>query len=125
MEFKKDKTYTFPQMMAYGFTKENDRILADCHLYLGENSFEAVLEVTEAGFRALIRKSDDKTGGFEKICTAWLSHEAEELFLPDSFPEPVHCKLTGMAFHFVKSELEEDEFGEERIFHFAIDSAAA
>ena len=125
MEFKKDKTYTFPEMMAYGFTKEAGTILADCHLYLGENSFEALLTLGENDFKTLIQKSDDKTGAFEKACTGWFAGDAAELFLPDFFPEPVHCKLTGFAFRFDKSELEEDEFGEERIFYFSVELQTA
>jgi len=125
MEFKKDKTYTFPRMMAYGFSKEGNHVLADCHLYLGENSFEAVLWLTEPVFQTVVKQSDDKTGDFEKACTQWFAGDAPEIFLPDSFPEPVHCKLTDIAFHFVKSEVEEDEFGEEHIFHFSVEPQQA
>ena len=125
MEFKKDKTYSFPEMMAYGFSKHEGRVWADCHLYLGENSFEAILQLNEADFKAIILRSDDKSGVFEKTCTDWYAGSTAEIFLPDTFPEPVHCKLTGLTFHFVKSETEEDEFGEERIFHFSVEPPAA
>lgn len=125
MEFKKDKTYAFPEMMAYGFTKHEGRIWADCHLYLGENSFEAILELGEAEFRAIVAKSDDKEGEFEQVCLDWFAGEQAELFLPDRFPEPVHCKLRDLHFRFEKSELEDDEFGPERIYHFSVEPSAA
>lgn len=125
MEFKKDKTYAFSEMMAYGFAKREGRIWADCHLYLGENSFEAILEIGDAEFKTLVAKSDDKAGDFEKVCLDWLAGDQTELFLPDRFPEPVHCKLTGLGFHFEKTELEDDEFGPERIYHFSVEPPAA
>jgi len=121
MEFKKDKAYSFPEMMAYGFTKEESLILADCHLYLGENSFEASLAVSVDAFQEIIKKSDDKTGAFEKACAEWFASDKTELFLPDVFTEPVHCKLTGLQFYFVKTEDDEDDFGSEKVFYFSLE----
>jgi hypothetical protein len=118
MEFKTDRTYSFPELMAYGFTKHNDYILVDCHVYLGENSFDAMLYLSVGEFFDLIAFSDDKSGAFESACKNWQQSADTELFLPDLFPDPVHCKIKGMTFRYVKVELEQDEFGEERIFHF-------
>lgn len=121
MEFKKDKTYSFPQLMAYGFSRDNEHIMADCHLYLGENSFDAMLLLNKDVFQTIVKRSDDKSGEFEKTCLDWLDSSENELFLPDAFPEPIHCKLTGLTFHFLKSEKEEDEFGAEHIFYFSLE----
>lgn len=125
MEFKHDKTYTFPEMMAYGFSKDGDHVLADCCLYYSDNSFEGVLTITAEAFHAIIKRSDDKSGAFEKACTDWFGSDSQELFLPDRFPDPVHCKLSALGFKFIKSEVEEDDFDPERIYYFSLESPAA
>lgn len=122
MEFKKDKTYSFSQIMAYGFSRDQNHIIVDCHLYLGDNSFDGILTINQETFQNIIKRSDDKSGKFEQVALDWFANQENEIFLPDVFPEPVHCKLTDIQFHFIKSELDEDEFGEERIFYFSLEA---
>lgn len=122
MEFKKDKTYSFSEIMAYGFLKNGEQIFADGHLYLGDNSFDAVIDITLEVLLAMIKKSDDKSGAFEKAVTEWLATEKEELFLPDLFPEPIHCKLgSSYVFRFEKAEIEESDFDPEKVFYFSLE----
>ncbi len=122
MEFKTDKTYRFDEIMPYGFSRELGHVLADCHLYFGENSFEAMITLSIPEFESLITRTDDKTGAFESACREWLASENEELFLPDLFPEPVHGKINHLSFRFEKTENVEDELGADRVFYFRSES---
>lgn len=120
MDFKKDKTYSFTEMMVYGFHKDEQGVEISCDLYLGENLFEAEILVSKEAFETIVKKSDDKSGRFEKVAQDWLGSEEQDIFLPDNFPEPVHCKLSGFAFLFQEAELVDDEFGQEKIYRFTI-----
>ena len=122
MEFKSDRAYQFDEIMPYGFFKRLGHVLADCHLYFGENSFEAMIKLSTAEFEFLITHTDEKNGSFASACSEWLNSEKEELFLPDLFPEPVHGKIRSMNFRYEKTETIEDELGADRIFHFCSES---
>jgi len=122
MDFKNDRSYSFTEFMPYGFIKTEKGIMADGHAYMNDNSFEAMLEINADTFLNWIKKSDDKSGNFEKACNEWLASDKNELFLPDVFPDPVHCKIKDSIFHFQKFETEEDELGTDRIFYFTTEA---
>jgi hypothetical protein len=125
MEFKTDKSYQFDEIMPYGFSKELGHVLADCHLYFGENSFEAMIKLSIPEFEFLITHTDEKTSSFLDACKEWLNSQKDELFLPDMFPEPVHAKIRSLNFYYEKTETVEDELGADRIFYFRSESLNA
>ncbi len=125
MEFKTDKAYRFDEIMPYGFFKGLGHVLADCHLYFGENSFEAMIKLSIPEFEFLIAHTDEKTGSFSSACIEWLNSQKDELFLPDLFSEPVHAKIRSLSFRYEKTETVEDELGADRIFYFCSESLNA